>query len=441
MVAVLPLESLDSDPKQAYFAAGLHEEMISILGRLYPDGLGVIARTSVKQYQGTNRRIDQIGSDLKVDYVVEGGVRREGNSVRITAHLIRVKDQTQLWNATYDRDLRQVLSLQAEVAQSVAHGIERSLRPSPQVQRALARPLDPQAHEAYLRGDYGEAVKIDPDYAAAYAGLAGQGCMAALFGFVPPLQGFTKAREAALKALELDPTLADALATLALTRVHGEWKWREAEKNMRHALQLNPSAAWVHHIFAHFLLYENRSKESAEGCRRALEYSPFDPDLVVCTAWHEAWAGDYDKALASIRRAFSIQAENKGAMLIVGWAYEQKGMFPEAVSAMEKFFPCAVRTASMAHALALWGKREAAEQLLAQLLEDSKKQYVPAYDIAVVYTGLGNPDRAFEWLNKAYEEHSGFLLYIRSDARMKVLRGDPRFHDLLRRMGSPNLTA
>jgi tetratricopeptide (TPR) repeat protein len=163
--------------------------------------------------------------------------------------------------------------------------------------------------------------------------------------------------------------------------------------------------------------------------------------MVVCTAWHEAWAGDYDKALASIRRAFSIQAENKGAMLIVGWAYEQKGMFPEAVSAMEKFYPSSARTASMAHALALWGKRDAAEQFLAQLLEDSKKKYVSAYDIAVVYSGLGDRDSAFEWLNKACEEHAGFLPYIRSDPRMKVVGGDPRLKDVLRRMGFRNRPA
>jgi TolB-like protein len=440
-VAVLPLESLDGDPKQAWFAEGLHEEMISILGRLYPDGLGIIARTSVKRYQGTNRRIDQIGRDLKVDYVVEGGVRREGGSIRITARLIRVKDQTQLWSATYDRDLRQVLPLQGEVAQAVAQGIERSLRPSPQVQLALARPLNPQAHEAYLRRDYAKAAQIDPNYAPAWAGLAGSTCVAAVFGFIPPLQGFAKAKEAATKAVELDPTLADAHSTLAFARLHGEWKWREAEEGIRHALQLNPSNAWARHMFAHFLLWDNRARESAEECNRAFEYSPFDPDMVVCTAWHEAWAGDYDKAIASIRRAFSWDAENKGAMLVMGWAYEQKGMFQEAVSALEKSPAGTGRTASMAHALALWGKRQVAERLLAQLLEDSKKKYVSAYDIAVVYSGLGNRERAFEWLNKAYNEHAGMMPYVRSDPRLKPLRGDRRFQDILRRMGSRNLTA
>jgi tetratricopeptide (TPR) repeat protein len=164
------------------------------------------------------------------------------------------------------------------------------------------------------------------------------------------MEGFQKAKEMAAHALQLDPTLPDAHSTLALAKLHGEWKWREAEEGMLHALALDPNNVWVRHIFAHFLLWDNRSKESAEECRRALDYAPTDPDIIVCTAWHDAWAGAYDQALAAIRGAFSIQAENRGAMLIVGWAYEQKGMFPEAISAMEKFFPCSSRTASLAHA-------------------------------------------------------------------------------------------
>jgi TolB-like protein/tetratricopeptide (TPR) repeat protein/predicted Ser/Thr protein kinase len=440
-VAVLPLESLDSDPKQAYFAEGLHEELISTLGRLYPDGLGIIARGAVRQYQGTKRPIDQIGRELKVDYVVEGGVRRDGNKIRITAHLIRAKDQTQLWSGSYDRDLSQALVLQAQVAQAVARGIERSLRPSAQVEAALARPLNSQAHEAYLRRDYSKAVQIDPTYASAHAALAGRKLVSAIFGFTPPMEGYQQAKETASKALQLDPTLADAHSTLALAKLHAEWKWREAEEGMLHALALDPNNVWVRHMFAHFLLWDNRSKESAEECSRALDYAPTDPDMVVCTAWHQAWAGEYDQALAAIRGAFSIHAENRGAMLIVGWAYEQKGMFPEAISAMEKFFPCSARTASMAHALAVWGNQFNAEQLLDQLLNDSKKKSVSAYDIAVVYVGLGDHDRAFDWLNKACEEHAGFMPYIRSDPRLKPLRADRRFQNLLRRMGCRNLSA
>jgi len=172
MVAVLPLADPGADPKQGYFATVLHIQIIRMLGRLYPDRLGVIAFESVKQYKGTKRRIDQIGRELKVDYVVEGEVRREGDRVRIAAQLIRVKDQAQLWNTTYERDLRHILALQAEVAQAVAQGIESKLRPNPQVQLAIARPLDPEAYEAYLRGDYEKSIQLNPYYAPAYVRLA-----------------------------------------------------------------------------------------------------------------------------------------------------------------------------------------------------------------------------------------------------------------------------
>ncbi|MGE5344709.1 MAG: protein kinase domain-containing protein, partial [Acidithiobacillales bacterium] len=197
MVAVLPLEDLETDPKQAYFAEGLLEEMISVLGRLYPDRLGVIGSTSVRRYKGTNKRIDQIGQDLHVTYVVDGSVRREGNRVRISARLIRVKDQSQVWAETYDRDLSRILTVQSEVAQAVAQGIERTLKPSPQVRLALARPVNPQAYEAYLRGENEKAIALDPGYAQAYAGLARDFYYQGLFGVSAPRELFEKVRRAA----------------------------------------------------------------------------------------------------------------------------------------------------------------------------------------------------------------------------------------------------
>jgi TolB-like protein len=170
MLAVLPFENVGGNPQDAFLADGLHQDMISVLNRLYPDRLGVIARTSAKRYQATGGNVEQIARDLKVEYVVEGGVRREGARAHVTARLIRVSDRTSLWSAMYDRDLGQVLAAQAEIAQAVARGIERSLRPDPQVSGALARPLNAAAHESYLRGDYGKAVEIDPGYAAAFTG-------------------------------------------------------------------------------------------------------------------------------------------------------------------------------------------------------------------------------------------------------------------------------
>jgi serine/threonine protein kinase/tetratricopeptide (TPR) repeat protein len=440
-VGVLPLQDLNDDPKQNYFAEGLHAEMISILGRLYPDGLGVIAQTTMSRYKGTNKPVAQIGSELNVDYVVEGIVRREGDRVRITTQLIRVKDQTQVWSGAYDRDLRQILVLQADVAQAVAQGIGHSVKASPEARVALARPLNPQAYEAFLRQDYAKSIQIDPYYAPAYAGLAGQLYYPALGGEVPPLEGFGGMMDAASKAVELDPTLASAHAELALAKLHREYKWADAEASFRRAIQLDPSDADARHDFAHLLLKMNRGPESVEECNRAVEVDPFNPLLISCLGWHDLWNGNYDHAIESTRRALTFQPNFGWALTIMGWAYEQKGMYQEASAVLQKSWAGTLRTASMAHVFALSGNRPAAAKLLEELLDQSKGKYVSAYDIASIYTGLGDLPRALEWLDKAYQEHSGFMPYVSLDPRFKPLRRDERFQGLLHRMGLPNQTA
>jgi len=315
----------------------------------------------------------------------------------------------------------------------VAQGIERSLRPNPQVQMALARPLDPKAYEAYLRGDNKKAIELDPYYAPPYVKRAGNLYLGALFGFLPP-DTFTQVIELGSKAVELDPTLADGYATVAMGKLHAQFRWRDAESDLRHATKLDPGNSGVHHGFAHFLLWANRGKESAEQCSIALEHDPYDPDLMACKSWHEFMYGDYDAAIESARRSLSF-GDNGLASLVMGWTYEQKGMFQEALSALQKAFPSTPRTASVAHALARSGKRDAAQDLLSQLLEDAKKKYVSAYDLGVIYTGLGDTSRALEWFDKAYEEHSGFLVYAYLDPRLKTLRGEARFRNMLSRVG------
>jgi len=436
MVAVLPLEDLGKDPEQSYFAEGLLDEMISVLGRLYPDRLGVIGSASVRQYQRTKKPIDEIGRDLHVAYVVDGSVRREGNRVRISAKLIRVKDQVQIWAEIYDRDLDQILSMQSEVAQSVAQGIERTLKPSPQVRLALARPVNPQAYEAYLRGEYEKAISIDPDYAPAHAGLAGELYFQGLFGAGTPKELFSRVQRAATRAIQLDPTLANGYASLALAKLHMQWNWRGAETDFRHAIELDPSNSRVRHDYAHFLLCMNRTRDSAEECRQAVEHDPFDSMGLGCFGWHELLAGDFRKAAEVSRRALVLDASNVWALVVMGWAYEQLGRYPEALSAFKTGKGLSkLRTAALAHVFARSGNRSGAEELLSDLLETSKSQYVSAYDIAVVHVGLGNADRAFDWLNKAYEEESGFMPYLNVDPRFKPLHVDRRFRDLLGRMG------
>ncbi len=440
MVAVLPLEDLGKDLGQAYFAEGLHEELVSVVGRLYPDRLGVIGSSSVRQYTGANKRIDQIGRELHVTYVVDGSVRREGTRVRISAKLIRVEDKVQVWAETYDRDLGQILALQSDVAQSVAQGIERTLRPSPQVRLALARPVSPQAYEAHLRGEYEKAIAIDPGYAPAYAGLAGNLYYQGLFGAGPPREIFERVRRASRRAIELDSTLADPYASLALAEIHTQGRWREAEKEFQRAVQLEPSNAHVRHEYAHFLLCLGRTRDSAEECRRAVEHAPFDSMAISCFGWHELLAGNFPGAVEQARRALALDASNVWALVVMGWGYEQLGRYPEALSTFKTGKDLLqLRTAALAHVLARSGNRSGAEQLLSGLLEESRSKYVSAYDIAVVNEGLGNVDRAFDWLNKACDEESGFMPYVNTDPRLTVLHGDRRYKDLLGRMGLPSV--
>jgi eukaryotic-like serine/threonine-protein kinase len=436
VVAVLPLEDLGKDPDQSYFAEGLQDELISVLGRLYPDRLGVIGSSSVRHYKEAAKHIDQIGRELHVAYVVDGSVRREGNRVRISAKLIRVKDQAQIWSETYDRDLVQILAVQSDVAQSVAQGIERTLKPSPQVRLALSRPVNPQAYEAYLRGENEKAISIDPDYAPAHASLAADLYFQGLFGVGEPKELFSRVQRAATRAIELDPTLANGYASLALAKLHIHWNWRGAEADFRHAIRLDPSNSHVRHDYAHFLLCMNRTRDSAEECRIAVEHDPFDSMAIGCFGWHELLAGDFQRAAEESRRALALDASNAWALIVMGWAYEQLGRFPEALSAFKngKGFS-KLRTAALAHVFALSGNRSGAEELLSDLSEKAKSQYVSSYDVAVVHEGLGNADRAFDWLNRAYEEESGFMPYLNVDPRFKSLHADRRFGDLLRRMG------
>jgi len=438
MLAVLPFEDPAPDPRYGPFANILYIQTTHLLTRLYPEGLGVIDTPSMGRYNGPNRSVDQVAADLKVDYVVDGAVRRDGNDVRIKASLIRVKDRAEIWNTSFQKDVMHLLALQAEVAQAVAQGIGRSLRPNSKVQLALARPLDLGAFDAYLHGDYEKSIRLDPYYAPAYLRLANQKYLPALFGFTPPQPAFNIMLDAASKAVDLDPTLADAHTALAMAKLHTQWKWSEAEAGFRHAVELEPNNAGVRHGFAHFLLWAGRGKESAEQCNLAQELDPFDADLLGCRAWHDLWAGEYNSAVEYARKALSINSKQGFGPLILGWSYELKGMFQEAIASFEQTNPSAARTACIAHALARSGKRQAASDLLAGLMEDSRKKYISPYDIATIHAGLGNNTAAVEWLGKAFEEHSGMMVYVFLDPRLKPLRGNAQFQSILRGMGFRN---
>jgi len=331
--------------------------------------------------------------------------------------------------------MSQITATQSDIAQAIARGIERGLRPNPEVSAALARPLNAAAHEAYLRGRFAEAVKLDPGYAAAYTGLADQTYYAGLFGFVAPGIAFTNMSKAASTAISLDATQALAHGSMALSRLHQQWNWAAAETSFRRALELDPANAEVRHWFAHFLLWAGRRDESVRECDRAVELSPFDSGLLACRGWHALYDNDFEKTIEDARLALTFEPDGGWPLMVLGWAYEQKGMFPEALAALRKAFNSTLKTASLAHVFARQGNRPAAEKLLEEMLDSARTKYVSPYDIAVVHAGLGDKDRAFEWLNKAFQEHSGFMVYMSSDPRLRTLRPEPAFQNLLRQMG------
>lgn len=449
-IAVLPLQNFSRDAEQEYFADGMTEELITNLAQI--GSLRVISRTSVMGYKGTKKRVPEIGGELNVDTVLEGSVQRSGQRVRITAQLVRVSTDQHLWARSYERDLRDVLTLQGEVARAITSEIHVRLRPQEKALLERARAVNPAAHEAHLRGIteknlkksmeyFQEAIRLDSTYAASYSGLARVYFFMGLFGGQPPQEAFGKERDAAQTAIRLDETLAGAHSGLALVNVHYDWDWTGAEREYKRALELNPSDAYVHHAYSHLLMAVNRGQDSVAETRRAVELNPFDPALTSCLAWHNLYAREYDQALAQSQKVLKTDPDFWWAVLNLAWAYEQKEKYPEAIAEFERSLKIkpgsSLALAGLGHTYARAGKKKEAASILVQLQEDATKRFVPAYDLATVYAGLGDTEQAFAWLEKAYSERSAFLVHVGWDPKFDALHSDPRFQNLLRRIGLP----
>jgi serine/threonine protein kinase/Tfp pilus assembly protein PilF len=452
-LAVLPLKNISGDHDQDYFAGGMTEQLTTDLAQL--GAVRVTSIVSVMRYRNTEKPLPDIARELNVDAVVSGAVFRSGSRVRISAQLIRAHTDQTLWAASYDRDLQDILNLQSEVTEAIAHEVQ--IRLSRQAERELkrTRKVNPRAYQAYLQGVYGttsspmgmgldsfrEAIEIDPDYAPPYAALARAEYFQGLFGSLRPSRAFPDIRDLAQKAMARDTSMADAFGWRALVETHYDWNWSQAKEDFQHALALNPNQADIHHDYAHYLLAMNRPEESLAETQRAEELDPFNPMLVACVGWHSLFARQYDQARDHALKALKLESENPWAYLVLGWSEEQKQMYPEAVEAFRKAvsasmgFPIA--SSSLAHALAVSGKRAEAQKQLAEMLTQAKEGYFPAYDIAIVYAGLGDADRAFEWLDKASREHSAFLIHANWDPRLTSLHSDSRFAELIRGLNLP----
>ncbi|HEX4541828.1 MAG TPA: tetratricopeptide repeat protein [Candidatus Acidoferrum sp.] len=455
-LVVLPFTNLSGDPKQDYFSAGLTDEMITRLSNLDPKRLGVIAATSSNAQAG--KPIVEIGRALDVQYALEGSVRREGNRVRIDAQLIQVSDQTHVWADKYDRDLNDILSVQDDVATAVANRIRLALNPSSgaATRNTATRTVNPEAYDAYLRGRfywtnrselhksieaYQLAIQTDPQYALAHAGLASG---YALLGQVPyddmsPSEAKPKARAAAERALELDPQLSEAHAVLANVAFSYDWNFENAEREFERAFALNPNNPTPHHWYAQFCEARNRLPQALEENSRTLDLDPVSPLFNSTRAEIYYHSRNYDAAIGQARRTVEQYPSYWPAYIWLGAALREKKIYREALDQFSQGRKLSgnhpVMIALYGHALAVSGDAAGARKALAELQQLSQSRYVSPLYFAIVHTGLGENQSALDLLDRAYSERTDRLAYLGADPMADPLRSEPRFTQLLHKIG------
>jgi TolB-like protein/Flp pilus assembly protein TadD len=457
MLVVLPFENLtQGEEKHDYFSEGLTEEMITQLARLSPRQLGVIARTSSMHYKSTTKSVGQIGRELRVSHVLEGSARRVGTRARISAQLIRVSDECHVWAHSYERSLNDVLALQAEVARAIAREVQIKLTPHEQTRLDVddSRSVDSQAHELYLRGRHAwykrteegmrdsieffeKAIRHDPSYAPAYHGVSDAHTMLACRGIVPASDAFHKAKTAARQALQIDPELGEGYASLAHVRLH-DWDWVGLEENFTRSIEFNPAHAITHYWYAEYLMAMGRCEEAVASAQHGQKWDPINPALYASVGMILYLAHRYDDALAVLRQGVEIDPAHYVLHLRMGLVYQQKRMPKRAMAAMRQAVTLSESAtealAGMAQSFASAGDYAAARRIAGEL-GDSEKRYVSPYNIARIYGSLAEPDRALEWLEKAYEEHNPDLIEVTREPTLQCLHGNAKFRELTLRIG------
>ena len=456
MLAVLPFQNLTGDEGQEYFSDGLTEEMIAQVGNRDPAGLGVIARASVMHFKNTQEAPERIGHELGVQYLLLGSVRRDSTTVRVTAQLIRTRDHAQLWAHRYDRQLSGLLTLQDEIAREITDAIDSSLgtrAPTPGPAAAAPAPA-PDAYDFYLRGQYflnkrtdvdirraasffEQAVQRDSGFARGWAALADADVLGAVYSIGPPQELVTRARGAALKALALDPSLAEAHAALALIVQNHDWNWETAEREYRQAIALNPNYATAHHWYAEHLMWRGRFDEALRESERA---RLLDPLSLIISADNGAilyYAGRYDQAIERLRSVHALDPTLSRAHLLVA-VYADHGMLDTALAEEERWRPVVaapIHWSALAYIYGRTGRTAQGRQAIQELLRVSARERVQARVFAWSYAGVGDTAQTLAWLEKAYAEHSGELVTLKVSPAYDFLRGDPRFQRLLERVG------
>lgn len=452
-IAVLPLKNLSGDPEQDYFGEGITEALIAELGRI--SGLRVISRTSVMQYKDTRQPLPQIARQLNVDAVVEGAVVREGDRVRVTAQLMQVRPERLLWAERYERDLTSILVLQNEVTRAIAGEIRAKLTPGDQVRFARARPVDPEAYEAYLRGlfftekvthegitkgigYFRQAIDFDPTYAPAHAGLADGYNRAAIHGYQPAREAYPAAKAALSRALQLDDTLAEAHVLAGVIKFRFDWDWTGAERDLKRGLELNPNSSRAHLGYSTYLLAMGRTDDALRVAQRSVELDPLTPQRHLDLAWKLSFAGRHDDAIGRLKKALEMAPDSADAYQVLAANYAAKGMYAEAVSACERALGLPLEStvlASCGRVYVLAGRRGPPSSFLETMLAQS---HVSPYQVALLYDAMGDRKQALRWLDEAHEAHAPEMCRLKVDAFSAELRSDPRFQHLLRRMNFPH---
>ncbi len=458
MLAVLPFENLTGFPDQEFVSDGLTEELITRLGALEPERLGIIARTSSFTYKNSKKRSDQIARELGVDYLIEGSVRQDGDRVRVAVQLITTRDQTHVWAQGYDDDRGHLLRLHDRVADAVTREIVARIVPGASVRTARSMATE-EAHAAYLKGRYAltrgsgvaalsacdlfdQATAREPGYAPAWAGLATAHMMVANYSVKPPSEVRPKAKAAVDKALELEPSLVEARLALAGLKFEAEWDFGGAEREFRRAVADAPNSAQAHQWYAALLESLGRFGEAIEEMTQAHALDPASPRVGVDLGRAYYFAGRHEQAVAEYRKVIAVDSNYSGAHTMLGLALLELHRYSEGVTELEQAVAL-LRTRDryssyLGYAYAVAGRRPDAEETLSTQAAKWSSEHVGAWGIALTHLGLGNRDEAFAWLAKAYESREPAMSMLKAFPYWDSIRADPRFRSLLQRVGLPS---
>ena len=452
-LAVMPFVNLGADPNTEYLSEGITENLINNLSQL--PNLRVVPRTLVLSYKGKEMDPRKVGQDLRVRAILTGKLVQRGDSLNIQTELVDVGELSQLWGQQYERKFSEILVVQEDIAKQVSEKLR--LRPTSAEQKQLAKRYteNTEAYQLYLKGRYywnrrtaellqkaneyfQQAIEKDPRYGLAYAGLAQSYALFNFYEVTSPRESCPRAKAAAMKALEIEETLAEGHAALGWIKMSCDWDWPGSEREFKRALEINPSDGGARVWYGQYLLTMGRLEESVAERRRALQAEPLSLIINAGLGFNLSQAGHQDEAIEQLRKTVDLDPSFVEAHLFLGWVYERKAMFAEAIAELRQALSLSGGNprfvGSLGHAYAISGQRKLAEDSLNRLKEQAKERYVTPYDLAVVYAGLREADPTFKYLEMASEDRSYWMCWLRFDPRFDAIHSDPRYQDLLRRM-------